>query len=332
MIEESRDPRWMLLIHQIPPKPAYFRAKVGRRLARLGAVAIKNSVYVLPLTEQTHEDLQWVAREIASEGGDATLCKATFVEGLRDDQIEALFHAARDADYAQVGEETRQLVSELPSRLGRDDERRPGLEADLVRLRKRLSEIVAIDFFASSGRVAAESAIETLERRLRRGEKPVTEESARPRRDAYRGRTWITRKNVHVDRIASAWLIRRFIDPDARFGFVPGQGYRSKEGEVTFDMYEGDFTHVGDACTFETLLDQFEIREAGLSVIAEIIHDIDVKDGKFGRAEGPGVAAIIAGIAVAERNDEARIELGGRMFEALLELYRRKRGGTRREE
>ena len=322
----------MLLIHQIPPKPAYFRAKVGRRLARLGAVAIKNSVYVLPLTEQTHEDLQWVAREIASEGGDATLCKATFVEGLRDDQIEALFHAARDADYAQVGEETRQLVSELPSRLGRDDERRPGLEADLVRLRKRLSEIVAIDFFASSGRVAAESAIETLERRLRRGEKPVTEESARPRRDAYRGRTWITRKNVHVDRIASAWLIRRFIDPDARFGFVPGQGYRSKEGEVTFDMYEGDFTHVGDACTFETLLDQFEIREAGLSVIAEIIHDIDVKDGKFGRAEGPGVAAIIAGIAVAERNDEARIELGGRMFEALLELYRRKRGGTRREE
>jgi len=139
----------MLLIHQIPPKPAYFRAKVGRRLARLGAVAIKNSVYVLPLTEQTHEDLQWVAREIASEGGDATLCKATFVEGLRDDQIEALFHAARDADYAQVGEETRQLVSELPSRLGRDDERRPGLEADLVRLRKRLSEIVTIDFFAS---------------------------------------------------------------------------------------------------------------------------------------------------------------------------------------
>jgi len=180
--------------------------------------------------------------------------------------------------------------------------------------------------------VAAESAIETLERRLRRGEKPVTEESARPRRDAYRGRTWITRKNVHVDRIASAWLIRRFIDPDARFGFVPGQGYRSKEGEVTFDMYEGDFTHVGDACTFETLLDQFEIREAGLSVIAEIIHDIDVKDAKFGRAEASGVAAIIAGIAVAERNDEARIELGGRMFEALLELYRRKRGGTRRNE
>ncbi|HWL87285.1 MAG TPA: Chromate resistance protein ChrB, partial [Polyangiaceae bacterium] len=166
MRSESLEPRWMLLIHQIPPKPAYFRAKVGRRLARLGAVAIKNSVYVLPHTEQTHEDLQWVAREIASEGGEATLCKATFVEGLRDDQIEMLFHVARDADYTQVAEEVRQITGELPPRLPRGDERRPALEADLMRLRRRVTEIVAIDFFAASGRTAAESAVETLERRL----------------------------------------------------------------------------------------------------------------------------------------------------------------------
>jgi hypothetical protein len=326
MAEQPQEPRWLLLIHQIPPKPAYFRAKVGRRLQRVGAVAIKNSVYVAPLTEQSHEDLQWVAREISSDGGEATLCKATFVEGLRDDQIEALFHAARDADYAQVAEEARGITSSLPSRLARDDERREALEADLARLRKRIGEIVAIDFFASSGRVAAESAIESLERRLRRGkEAEAPDEEARPSREDYQGRTWVTRKNVHVDRIASAWLIRRFIDPDARFAFVPGQGYRSKEREVTFDMYEGDFTHVGDACTFETLREQFELREPGLSTIAEIVHDIDVKDGKFGRAEGPGVAALIAGIALAERDDDARIELGMRVFDALVALYRRKR-------
>ncbi len=332
-MNETHEPRWLLLIHQIPPKPAYFRAKVGRRLARLGAVAIKNSVYVLPLNEQTHEDLQWVAREIASEGGDATLCKATFVEGLRDDQIEALFHAARDADYLQLAEEARQITGELPPRLARDDERRPALEADLVRLRKRLNEILAIDFFAASGREAAESTLAALERRLRRNEKaPAEEQGKRPRRAAYQGRTWVTRKNVHVDRIASAWLIRRFIDEGARFAFVPGQGYRAKNGEVTFDMYEGEFTHVGDACTFETLLDQFEIREPGLSAIGEIVHDIDVKDGKFARPEAPGVAALIAGIALAEREDEARIELGGRMFAALLELFRRKRGTPRRDE
>lgn len=326
--QASEAPRWLLLIHQIPPKPAYFRAKVGRRLSRLGAVAIKNSVYVIPLTEQTQEDFQWVAREITSEGGDATLCKATFVEGLRDDQIEALFHVARDADYASLAESAREATSELPPRLARDDDRRASLEAELARLRKRIAEIAAIDFFGAPGRVAAESALESLERRLRRGEKPAPDIDARPRRADYQGRTWVTRKNVHVDRIGCAWLIRRFIDPKATFKLVAGQGYRSSDGEVTFDMFEGDFTHVGDRCSFETLIAEFDLREAGLQVLAEIIHDIDVKDGKYARAEAPGVAAVIAGIAVAEREDEKRIELGGRMFDALLELYRRKRGGA----
>jgi hypothetical protein len=317
--------RWLLLIHQIPPTPAYFRAKVGRRLQKLGAVAIKNSVYVMPANEQTREDFQWIAREIVNEGGEATLCSASFIEGLRDDQVEALFLAARDADYAQLAEEARELTRELPSRLGRDDERRPQLEADLARLRKRASEIAAIDFFSGSGRVNAETAIEALERRLRRNEKAPSETPPLGRSD-YRGRIWVTRKNVHVDRIASAWLIRRFIDPDARFKFVPGQGYRGAEGELTFDMYEGTFTHIGDACTFETLIERFGLQEPGLGAIAEIIHDIDVKDGKFSRAEAPGIAAVIAGIAVAEREDEKRIQIGSAMFDALFELFGRKKG------
>lgn len=320
--EESS--RWLLLIHQIPPTPAYFRAKVGRRLQKLGAVAIKNSVYVLPANEQTREDFQWVAREIVNEGGEATLCTASFIEGLRDDRVEALFLAARDADYAQLAEEAREIVGGLPSRLARDDERRPQLEADLARLRKRAGEIAAIDFFSGSGRVNAESAIEALERRLRRNEKASPTETPSLGRSEYRGRTWVTRKNVHVDRIASAWLIRRFIDSDARFKFVPGQGYQAANDELTFDMYEGTFTHVGDACTFETLVDRFALTQPGLSGIAEIVHDIDVKDGKFARAEAPGVAALIAGIATLHREDERRIEVGGAMLDALLDLFSRK--------
>jgi hypothetical protein len=320
------DVRWLLLIHQIPPKPAYFRAKVGKRLQKLGAVAIKNSVYVVPLSDATHEDLQWVAREITGEGGDATLCKAQFVEGLRDDQIEALFHAARDADYAEVAEEARAVTTGLPSRLARGDARRGDLEATLARFRKRVAEIVAIDFFSASGRVNAESAIVSLERRLRRGEK-AAEESRDAHVESYRGRTWVTRKNVHVDRIACAWLIVRFIDPDAKLEFVSGQGHRGVGDEVTFDMFEADFTHVGDRCSLETLVERFDLREPGLGAIAEIVHDIDVKDGKFGRIEAPGIAALIAGIALVERDDHKRIELGGRMFDSLLELYRRKRSG-----
>ena len=318
--------RWLLLIHQIPPTPSYFRAKVGRKLQKLGAVAIKNSVYVLPFGEPAQEDFQWVAREIANEGGDATICQATFVEGMRDDQLEALFISARDADYANVVEDVRETVGGLPSRLARADERRPELEAHLVRLRKRLAEIHAIDFFSASGRVTAESAIDMLERRLRKTDNPASAPSKGTlARVAYRGRTWVTRKNVHVDRIASAWLIRRFIDERATFKFVPGQGYRASDDELTFDMFEGTFTHVGDDCTFETLMASFGLDDPGLVAIAEIVHDIDVKDGKFGRAEAAGFAALIAGIAVSHAEDAKRIEVGSLMLDALHQLYARKK-------
>lgn len=324
---KSDAPRWLLLIHQIPPKPAYFRAKVGRRLARVGAVAIKNSVYALPHTEERREDLQWIAREIAAEGGEATLCTASLVEGLKDEQVEALFHAAREADYAQIAEETRRIVRDTPSKLARDDERRPDLESDLARLKKRGSEVMTIDFFGAPGREAAEAALLALEKRLRTGERKRTSDAPpKPEREAFQGRTWVTRKNIHVDRIASAWLIRRFIDERPSFQFVVGQGYTPKKGEITFDMFDATFTHVGDRCTFEVLVDQFDLREPGLVALAEIVHDIDVKDGKFGRAETAGIASLIAGIALAHREDEARIEVGSSVFDALLELFRRKRG------
>src|SRR5258708_7639511 len=275
-------PRWLLLIHQIPPKPNYFRAKVGRRLQRVGAVAIKNSVYVLPVNEQTQEDLQWIAGEIAQEGGEATLCKASFVEGLRDEQIESLFQTAREADYAQVAEEARTLLAEIPRKVSLDDERRGDWEATVTRSRKRLGEIGSIDFFGAPGREAAESALVSIEARLERhSQKP--EDAAPHRAGDYRGRVWVTRKNIHVDRIASAWLIRRFIDSKAMFKFVVGQGYKLAKGEVSFDMFEADFTHQGDRCTFEVLVERFSLREPGMKTLAEIVHDIDVKDANVGR-------------------------------------------------
>ncbi len=325
-MKASGAPRWLLLIHQIPPSPAYFRAKVGKRLAKLGAVAIKNSVYVIPDTEQTHEDLQWIAREIVAEGGDATMCRASFVEGLRDEQIEGLFNAAREADYNALAEDVRAVLSQTPSRVAALAEARATIESDVARIKKRLGEIAAIDYFGAPGREAVQATLEIIEKRLRREPKTrATKEEKKPARADYQGRTWVTRKNVHVDRIGSAWLIRRFIDPKATLKFVPGQGYQALSGEVTFDMYEATFTHVGDACTFEVLLDAFDLREVGLSAIAEIIHDIDVKDGKFERLEAPGVASLIAGIALSRAEDAERIALGSTFFDALYELFRRKR-------
>jgi hypothetical protein len=323
---EKAATRWLLLIHSIPPQPAYFRAKVGKRLARVGAVAIKNSVYVLPASEQAREDFQWIAREIVQEGGEATVCDATFVEGLQSDHVAALFRAARHADYVQLADAARATLRELGPKT-KDDEHRTAAEGDLARLKKWLSEIAAIDFAGAPGREAAEAAIATVEKRLARGPaSALTTDKASAA--SYRHRTWVTRKNVHVDRIASAWLVLRFIDPKAKFKFVPGQGHRAKDDEVTFDMFEGTFTHVGDRCTFEVLVEAFGLKDPGLRAIAEIVHDIDVKDGKFERAEAPGFASLIAAIALTRRDDDARIAFGGEILDALLELYRRKRGGA----
>ena len=321
---ENVGPRWLLLIHSIPPQPAYFRAKVGKRLARVGAVAIKNSVYVLPVRDQTREDCQWIAREIVQEGGEATVCEATFVEGVQNEHIEALFRAARQADYVALGEDARAVLADLGPRARKHDDLDANGATELVRLEKRLAEVLAVDFFGAEGREPAEALVQSVERRLAK-EVRSKREGSKPSLADYRGRTWVTRKNVHVDRIASAWLVRRFIDPKATFRFVAGS-YRPKDEEVTFDMFEGTFTHIGDRCTFEVLLDAFSLKDAGLRTLAEIVHDIDVKDGKFERPEAPGFASLIAAIALTRRDDDARIAFGSEVLDALVELYRRKRG------
>ena len=234
---------WLLFVHQIPPKPDYFRVKVRRRLRALGALALKNSVYVLPNTDEALEDFTWLQREIAAEGAEAMVCEASFVAGRTNAELAELF------------------------------------------------------------RRTAESA-------------PGPDEPG-PRDRVTPGRTWVTRQNVFVDRIASAWLIRRFIDPQARFTFVPAKGYRPAPGELRFDMFDAEYTHEGDRCTFETLVARFRLRERGLRAIAEIVHDIDCKDDKFGRPEAPGVAAMLRSIALAEPDDHERLARGAALIDDL---------------
>jgi hypothetical protein len=234
-----------MLIHQLPPKPDYVRVKVRRRLQRLGAVPLKNSVYVLPDTDENLEDFQWLANEIAGDGGDATIVSAALLSGVTDRELESMFRLeAREPD--------RNEPETVP-----------------------------------------------------------------------RGTTWVTRQGVFIDRIASAWLVRRFIDPDATFKFVPARGYKPRAGEVRFDVYAGEFTHVGDRCTFETLLEHFGLGDPALEVIAEIVHDLDYKDEKFRRAEAPGILAVVQGIALATKDDAERIERGALVFDGLYSQLER---------
>src|SRR6266540_2282413 len=220
--------RWMLLIHQIPPTPAYLRVKVGRHLHRIGAVAIKNSVYALPRNDETQEDFQWVLREIVKGGGDASLVEARFIEGLSDEQVIGLFQAAA-----------------FPKRGSIPENRRAELAGQVARLRQRTTELAAIDFFGAPGREVVEGLLSGMEARMRTVE---GSEPAKAPLDVaqHRGRTWVTRTGIKVDRMSSAWLIRKFIDPEARFKFVPAKGYQPEKGELRFDMFEAEFTHEGE--------------------------------------------------------------------------------------
>jgi hypothetical protein len=306
----SGDGRWLLLIHQIPPKPDYLRVKIGRRLQRLGAVAIKNSVYALPKSDETYEDFQWVGREIGEGKGEAFIVEAMFVDGLSDAEVEAIFQTAREKDYATIIRDAQRLRAE-PTETTR---------ASSVRLRKRLADIVAIDFFGANGREAAEALVRELEERM----EPKSEEPPAGATEAVStGRTWVTRKGIKVDRIGSAWLIRNFIDKHARFKFVPGQGYQPAPGELRFDMFEAEYTHEGDRCTFEVLVKRFGLDDPALRQLAEVVHDIDLKDGKFGRPEVAGLESLIAGLTAANTEDESRLAQGGQLFANLYEYFRR---------
>ena len=315
----ERGARWLLLIHQIPRKPDYLRVKIGRRLERIGAVAIKNSIYVLPASTQAVENFQWVLREIADGGGEASICRAEFVDGLTDGEIEQLLRDARARDYEEIARRARDMLRRLPGGQTAGDERRVQLEADLGRIRTRLDAISRIDFFDAHASSAAVSLVQLIEDRLKPA-RVADRPQAASRLAEMQNRVWVTREGIFVDRIASAWLIRRFIDPHARFKFVTPKGYRLEPGELRFDMFEAEYTHDGDRCTFETLLGRFQLADPPLSEIAEIVHEFDLRDGKFAREDVRGIERVLAGIAAAHPDDSSRLERGSALFDDLYAL------------
>lgn len=314
----STETKWLLLIHQIPPKPDYFRAKIWRRLQQVGAVAIKQSVYVLPKTEQAYEDLSWILKEITEGGGEASLCESSFLGGISSEQVKDLFQTARDNDYRQIAEEARALDKSISQDTELSNERKSKVQ--FSRLKRWFADVVAIDFFQASGRGAAEGLLAGIESRLKGVHHGAIKSLESVRK--VQGRTWVTRKGVYVDRIACAWLIKRFIDQDARFKFVPNNKYRPKADELRFDMFKAEFTHEGDRCTFEVMNEQFHLEDPAIFPIAEIIHNIDLKDEKFARQEALGINLLFSGIAMAHETDEERLERGSVILDELYEYFR----------
>jgi hypothetical protein len=323
MAPAASTPRWLLLIHQLPPSPAYLRVKTMRQLQKVGAVAVKNSVYALPNGDEALESFSWIAREIAAGGGDSSLCESSFVGGSSNEALEALFNRSRAKDYQNLLEDIGDALKELGKARHLEEGKRAVGETALARFRRRQSEIARLDFFAAPDGERATSALAALERRLRA---PASEPPGAGERPlGVRGGVWVTRKGVHVDRIASAWLIKRFIDPGAKLKFVPPKGYVPRAGELRFDMFEAEHTHEGDRCTFEVLARRFGVDDPAVTAIGEVVHDIDLRDGKFARLETPGVERFITGVALTTPDDAARIALGAKLLDALYEAWRRKR-------
>jgi hypothetical protein len=320
--------RWLLLIPQLPPEPAYLRVKLWRRLQRLGAISVKNSVYVLPASEQSLEDFQWLLREIEQGGGEGMVCEAHLIDGLDDQEVQGLFDSARDADYEEIANQLRTITAKVARKRKALAEELPELKNQIAKLRRHSTEVNAIDFFGAKGRMIVEGLLSEIETTLTKAEDSDQQKDLAANNDlaALVGKTWVTRKGVHVDRIACAWLIRRFVDADARFKFVLVKEYIPEPGEVRFDMFRGEFTHVGDKCSFEVLLDLIGLNDPALRAIAEIVHDIDLKDAKFGRAQTPGIAHVIAGICTSRKDDLMRIERGSALFDDTYEYFRKKRG------
>jgi hypothetical protein len=303
---------WYLLIHQLPPRPLYLRAKIRNRLARVGAVAIKNSVYALPAREDCLEDFQWIAQEAAAGAGEAVVCAASFLAGISDEALVHRFKEAADAAYSG-------LRREVAAALERARRRAPVEPAALVRLRARFDGIAATDFFGARGRQEVHAMLRTLETR---GKGKDARAPARRGRPELVGRVWVTRHGPKIDRMASAWLIRRFVDPAARFRFIDPRRETPRADQIGYDMPGGRFSHEGDRCTFETLAARLGIDDGAVRAIGEIVHDVDLKDGKYGRPEADGVRQLVEGLVSSCADDQKRLDRGLALFDDLYASYR----------
>ena len=313
----SSSRRWLMLVHQLPASPSNLRVRTWRRLQELGAVALKQSVYVLPDSAEAREDFEWLRVEIEGSGGEASVFVADAVDTGTSAELVEEFRRSRQAAYSELAAEVQRLRRAPAKGRSRGDARDP-----LARHRQRLAAIEKIDFFGAAGRDRVLSLLAAAD-----SAGGVRSGKAAAGRESYANRLWVTRPLPGVDRMSSAWLIRRFIDRGARFDFCPDVAAAPKDS-VPFDMFGGTFTHRGQQCTFETLCAHFAIDDPAVVRLSQVVHDIDLKDNHYGAPESPTVAAAIDGLQMACADDHALLEQGIGLFEALFRSFSQQGSAT----
>lgn len=299
-IEASREESapWLLLMFSLAAKQASQRVEVWRKLKKYGSLPLRTSGYLLPNTPENQERFEWLAAAIRKYKGQASVAQVHAIDDLPAEKLKQKFVEARSRDYEDLIRAIRKAKHE------------PG---EIARFRRRLQEIAAIDFFNSPLRSRAEVLLESADSI---GKSKTIPTSGRKARKEYVDRIWVTRPRPGIDRVSSAWLIRRFIDANARFVFASDPIHQPEA--VPFDMFQGGgFGHRGDDCTFETLRKEFAIRDPKVEVIAEIIHDADLSDEKFGRSEGSGLDRVLIGWAQQGISDDELLRRGMELIEGL---------------
>lgn len=318
----NREPAWLLLVYQLPVSPSNARVKTWRRLQKVGALAVRNSVYVLPNSAQAREDLEWIKAEIVSMKGQATLFAADGVDSLSGEEIVAAFRAARQQEFEAIRREASRLPAASRRTRTVQPARRRRLERAARLLRERWSETAVIDFFGAPGRDEAAAAVEEVEQQLVGTLSSAAGGSQAGdvlKPEGFRDRVWATRPRPGIDRLASAWLIRRFIDPRAEFRFAKELDLAADA--VPFDMFGAEFSHQGDNCTFETLAERFGIASPAVEWLGRIVHDLDLKDERYGVPEAAAIGRLVDGLRQVYQDDTALLEHGVTMFEALYRSF-----------
>ena len=301
----------LLLLVGVPPTPSSLRVRVWRRLRSLGAVPLKRSAYLLPDTPDRYEDFQWLAQEVQREGGDATLVRVQQIENMSEADVLRLFHEPRDQDYRQLAARYRKVLQSLDKKKSVSGR----VQEDLARLAKDHQRIRDIDYLGAPGGAEVRRLEEAIAMRTRRPEKSRPEPQPTLDLTKLRGRRWVTRPRPHVDRIASVWLIKRFIDPEATFVFADPAQF--PPDAIPFDAPNVELTHYGEDCTFETLIKRARLRDRRLARLAEIVHEADLRDGKYAHEEARGIDAAIRGFLAASADDHRVLEHGVALFEGL---------------
>lgn len=317
------DSGWLLFFYSVPSKPVSNRMKVWRRLAKAGAVQLKGSVYILPGNDEHRELFQWLVSEVEEMKGEAAFVSAERIDSMPDVEIIGLFHGHKDEEYLALKKPVEDIETRVNSiRKGSGAQGLKALSAHVAKVSRNFEEIRKTDFFSSKAGSVLRSRIGALHTSVRRLAGPVEEAkpvSVTPRRpDEYQGKVWLTRERPFVDRMASAWLIRRFIDRDAVFRLGKEKDLAvPADGRIRFDVSGGEFTHIGDLCTFEVLMKAFGLKDKAVRKIAEIVHELDIRDGKYRNPESSGLEEILNGLRKGVSDDRELLEKGMAVFEML---------------